>query len=245
MELINSLMVKISQSMMSKKAKRAGRRKHLVTERLKALAASSLAQKVGYLRADDFPSSTFLDSLPTQSFSPNRIIRCKDKLYLVRRGLVEIWHTQHDYLVKKLTIGTFFGNMPSLGQTMLVTRAISGNAGATVAVMDADSARDWLESDSIRIVKKLGPKLAHADEEHYRALFQTADSRLAALLLELAGEGTAIEGQTQCELGETLGSYRETVANMLNAMKQDKLIDIGRMRITILDKRGLRELSEK
>jgi CRP-like cAMP-binding protein len=229
---------------MSKTARRTGRRKHLLTERLKALAASSLAQKIGYLRADEFPSSAFFDSLPTKSFSPHRIIRCKDQLYVVKRGLVEVWHTQHDYLVKKLTTGTFFGDMPLLGQTMLVTRAISGSAGATLAVIDVNDARRWLESDSIRVVEILCPKLAYADEQHYRALFQTVDSRIAALLLGIAGEGSTVEGLTQSEIGEALGTYRETVAHVLNAMKLDKLIDLGRMRVKILDKSALRELSE-
>lgn len=134
--------------------------------------------------------------------------------------------------------------MPLLGQTMLITRAISGDAGATVAVMDLNAAREWLESDSINVVEKLGPKLAYIDDQHYRTIFQTADSRIAALLLELAGEGSMIEGLTQSKIGEVLGIYRETVANMLNAMKKERLIDVGRMRITILDKRAMRELSE-
>ena len=151
---------------------------------------------------------------------------------------------QQDFLVKKLTVGTFFGDMPLLGQTMLVTRAVSGEAGAMVSVMDVDAARRWLEADSIKLVEKLGPRLVNADEQHYRAMFQNADSRVAALLLGLAGEGTTVEGLTQAGIGETLGAYRETVANMLNAMKRERLIDVGRMKITLLDKRGLRELSE-
>ena len=229
---------------MSKRAKRSGRRKHLLTQRLKSLAASTLAQKIGYLRVDDFFGSTFFDALPTQSFSPHRIIRCKDQLLIVKRGLVEIWHTQHDYLVKKLTVGTLFGEMPLLGQTMLITKAISGEAGATVAVMDVDAARELLEANSVLAVEMLGPRLAKSDEQHYRALFQTADSRIAALLLEIAGGGATVEGLTQCEIGETLGMYRETVANTLNAMKIDRLIEVGRMKITLLDKQALRELSE-
>jgi CRP-like cAMP-binding protein len=228
----------------NKKAKVTDRRNRLLTERLKALSAITLAQKIGYLREDDFPSLSFFDSLPIQTYSPHRMIRCKDQLYLVKRGLVEIWHSEQDNIVKKLTIGTLFGEMAMLGQTMLVTKAISGEAGATVAVMDSDAARRWLEVDSIKIVERLGPKLAYADEEHYRAMFQNADSRIAALLLELAGEETTIEGMTQSEVGEALGIYRETVAHMLNVMKQDKLIDIGRMKITIIDKRAMRELSE-
>jgi DNA-binding transcriptional regulator LsrR (DeoR family) len=63
-------------------------------------------------------------------------------------------------------------------------------------------------------------------------------------LLKLAGEGAIIEGMTQNEIGEKLGIYRETVAHILNAMKMDKLVDVGRMRIRISDKRALNELAE-
>jgi CRP-like cAMP-binding protein len=101
---------------------------------------------------------------------------------------------------------------------MLVTRAISGSAGATLAVMDIDAAREWLKADAISVIERLGPKLAYADERHFRATFQTADSRAAALLLELAGEGSTIEGLTQAEIGEALGIYRETMAHILNVM---------------------------
>jgi CRP-like cAMP-binding protein len=229
---------------MSERARKTGRRKHLLTGRLRELSASTIARKIGYLRADDFPNPGFFDTLPARSFSPHRIISCKDQVLIVKRGLVEIWHTHHDYLVKKLTTGTLFGEMSLLGQTMLVTKAISGEAGATVAVMDVKAAKRWLESDSIPIVEKLGPRLAQSDEQHYRALFQTADSRIAALLLKLAGEGAIIEGMTQNEIGEKLGIYRETVAHILNAMKMDKLVDVGRMRIRISDKRALNELAE-
>ena len=71
-----------------------------------------------------------------------------------------------------------------------------------------------------------------------------SDSRVAALLLELAGERSTIQGFTHDELGERIGVYRETMTNVLDAMKFDKLIKVGRRRLTILDKKALRELSE-
>jgi hypothetical protein len=46
------------------------------------------------------------------------------------------------------------------------------------------------------------------------------------------------------ELGEMLGAYRETVTTSLGVMELDNLIKVDRMKITILDKRGLKELSE-
>ncbi len=93
------------------KARTKGRRKHTLTDQMKALAASALSQKVGYLRVEDFPDAKLFDALPTRSYSPNRIIRCEDELLLIKRGLVEVWHTHHDLLVKKLMVGTLFGDM--------------------------------------------------------------------------------------------------------------------------------------
>ena len=211
---------------------------------MKELAASALAQKIGYLRVEDFPSTSIFETLPARSLGPHRIIRCKDELCLVKEGSVEIWHTPHDYMVKELTPGTLFGEIPLLGQTLIGTQAISGTSGATVAVADATQARKWAASGLVTILEKLGPRLAMIDAEHYRARFQLADSRIAAVLLELAGTGSMITGLRHEDIGERIGLYRETVTIILTAMKSDKLIDLGRKRITILDKRALQELSE-
>lgn len=222
-----------------------GTRKHILTDRMKALAACSLAQKIGYLQTNRLPDASIFEMLPTQSFNPNRIIRYKaDELYLLKNGSVEIWHTYHDYLVKELETGMLFGELGLLGQTMLGTQAISGRMGATVAVMDIHAAREWIKSTPISLFEIIGSRLMFIEVEHYRARFQLADSRIAALLLELAGAGSTVVGFSHAELGKKIGLYRETVTNILDAMKLDKLIELGRKRIIILDKRALRELEE-
>lgn len=221
-----------------------GVRKHVLTDSMKNLAAVVLAQKIGYLRIGDFPDTRFFETLPTQLFSPHRIIRCKNEAFFVKNGLIEIWHTHHDYLVKELRSGVLFGDMPLLGQTMIGTRAISGTEGATLGVLNPDAARQWIKANSIVVVEALGPRLASIDAEHYRSCFQLADSRIAALLLELAGESSTVEGFTHGEIGEKIGLYRETVTSILDAMKLDRLIKIERKKIIILDNRALRELTE-
>ena len=210
---------------------------------MKALVASALSQKIGYLRVEDFPDAKLFDTLTTRSYSPNRIIRCEDKLLLVKRGLVEVWHTHHDLLVKKLIVGTLFGDMPHLGQTMVVTQAVSGAAGAIVAVMDADRARKLITANALPLAEKLYPRLAAAEAEHYRAIFQKADSRVAALILELAGEGSTVEGLSQAQLGMKLALMRETVAVVLSSLKADKVIGTDRRKMTILDREALERLS--
>jgi CRP-like cAMP-binding protein len=221
-----------------------GRRKHLLTDRSKTLAASALAQKIGYLRVDDFPSTSIFNTLPTQTYGPNRIIRCKEELFIVKEGLVEIWHTRYDKLVKDLETGAIFGEMELLGQTMLGTRAITAKQGATVAVMNVEAAKEWIQTNPVSIFAELGYRLSSIETEHYRSQFQLADSRIAAVLLELAGQASIVEGISHEQLGERLGLYRETVTVILDAMKLDKLIEVGRMRISILDKRAVREMSE-
>ena len=221
-----------------------GVRKHARTERMKALAASALAQKVGYLRVEDFPHTDIFDLLPTESFDAQRIIGCKDKLLLIKHGLVEFWHKRDAKLVKTLTPGALFGELPLVGQSMLRTRAIAGAPGATVAVMDEAAALRWVEANPARMMRVVGSRLAKVEVEHYRSQYQLADSRIAALLLELAGKRATITGVTHEEIGERLGLYRETVTILLDGMKLEKLIEVGRKRVTILDRRALRELSE-
>ncbi len=221
-----------------------GVRKHLRSERMKELAASALAQQVGYLRIEELPGSNIFDTLPIRPFNPHRIIRGKNELFLVKHGLVEIWHTRYDKLVKTLEQGAVFGELPLVGQSMLGTRAISGTPGATVAVMDEAAALEWVKADPTLMLRMVGSRLARVEAEHYRSRFQLTDSRIAALLLELAGEHSTVIGATHEEIGEKIGVYRETVTNILDAMKMEKLIEVGRKRVTILDKRALRELSE-
>lgn len=158
--------------------------------------------------------------------------------------MVEIYHASHNYFIKRLSAGTLFGDMPLLGQTMLITKALAGEVGAEIAFMDEETAKRWARTNPLGLLEKIGSRLAEIEEEHYSSHFQLADSRLAGLLLRLAGKDSVIEGISHQELGERLGLYRETVTVILDAWKLDKLIAVGRMKITILEKRALRELSE-
>jgi CRP-like cAMP-binding protein len=232
---------------MSKSGKAgARRRKHGFTDEMKALASSALAQKVGYLHVSDFPDASIFDDdrLPSQSYGPHKVIRCKqDELLLVKRGLVEVWQTHHDLLVKKLLAGTLFGEVPLLGQTMVITQAVAGGAGATLARLDASRVRELIEANALALAERLYPRLAAVEAEHYRAIFQPAESRVAALLLELADDGATVEGLTQRELGERLGVVRETVLMAMAALKAKKLIGVERRKTTLFDRKALEQLS--
>ena len=222
----------------------SGGTRHEITGRMKALAAVALAQKVGHLRLEDLPASSIFETLPTRSLDAKLTVRTKDELFLVREGQVEIRHIQHGFFVKELKPGTLFGEMPLLGQTMLGTKAITGEEGATLVVMDVETAKEWVMNDPVSILLEVGQRLIRTEADLYRSMFQLADSKIATLLLELAGKGSTITGLTQQEIGERLGLYRETVTHRLQAMKSEGLIEIGRKSLEILDKRVLKNLSE-
>ncbi|MFP5261014.1 MAG: Crp/Fnr family transcriptional regulator [Blastocatellia bacterium] len=196
-----------------------------------------LAQKIGYLKIDFF-------ELPTEIFRAHRIIRPNNQLFVVQEGVVEIWHTAQDMFVTSLEAGSVFGELPLLGQTMLDCRAIAGSGGVTVGVMDVSLVSEWINSNPISILQEIGPHLAYVEAEHYRTTFQTVESRLAGLLLNLAGDESEVSGFTQGELAEKLATYRETVTNVMDSLREDRLIEIGRKKITILNKKALKELSE-
>src|SRR6185503_4442416 len=175
-------------------------RKHLQSDKKKSLVAAMLAKKIAYLKIQDVIPSGIIENLETQVFNLHRIIGTKNKLYLVKEGSVEIWHTHYDKLVKTLEPGMLFGNMAILGQVMIGTRAISGTEGTIIAEITTNIARDWLKSNPLAISEWMGARLAEIEVEHYRAAFQLADSRVSALLLELANEDLIIEGLSHRDL---------------------------------------------
>jgi hypothetical protein len=59
------------------------------SQKTKFLAAATLAQKIGYLKTENFPTS-FFENLPTQTFNVHKVIRPKDELFIVEQGIVEI-----------------------------------------------------------------------------------------------------------------------------------------------------------
>jgi CRP-like cAMP-binding protein len=211
-------------------------KKYLLTDKRKRLAAASLAQKIGYLKLE-------LPDIPAKHFNAHKVIRPDNELFVIRKGVVEIWHTQQDMLVTELGENTLFGEMPLLGQTMLGCQAIVGSGGVTLGVIDVDQVTE-LVGPGLSILEKLGPRLAHVEADHYRAIFQNAESRVAALILELAGTESTITGLTHDDLANQLGMYRETVTIAIKKLKKLGTLRISRKIITILNKKKLTELSQ-
>jgi CRP-like cAMP-binding protein len=172
-------------------------------------------------------------------------------LFLLKEGRVQLYRISPDG--KKLVIGTItpgaiFGEMALIGQGMHNTFA-EATEDCVLLVMSREDVERLLVTKpmvALRIFEELGSRLKETESRLEEIAFKGIPARLASLLLLLADEhgGDTVIGMTHQDLGEQIGTYRETTTQTLNTFKADGLIDIGRKRITILDRKGLERVAE-
>src|SRR5512138_2121162 len=172
-------------------------------------------------------------------------------LFLLKAGRVQLYRISPEG--KKLVIatlggGTLFGEMALLGQQMHNTFAEALDDCLIFVMSRADLERLILNKPTvgIRVLEITGRRLREAEGRLEDMAFKGIPARLASLLLRLATDRSSneITGLTHQDLAETVGTYRETATQVLNDMKADGLIEIGRKRIEILDPERLQDLAE-
>ena len=172
-------------------------------------------------------------------------------LFLLKEGRVQLYRISPDG--KKLVIGTIgpgaiFGEMALIGQGMHNTFA-EATEECVLLVMSREDVEHLLVTKpkvALRIFEELGSRLKETESRLEEIAFKGIPARLASFLLQLADEqgDDTITGMTHQDLGEQIGTYRETTTQTLNIFKADGLIDIGRKRIIILDREGLERVAE-
>ena len=220
------------------------------------------SDKVGYLQMVDI----FQDLTPAEMEEIDRattLTTCRrgkilympedtsEVLFLLKQGQIQLYRISPDG--KKLVIATLgpgavFGEMALIGQGMHNTFA-EATEDSVICVMSREDVERLLVTKpkvALRIFEVLGQRLKEAETRLEEIAFKGIPARLASLLLHLSEQegGDTITGLTHQDLGEQIGTYRETTTQTLNTFKADGLIDIGRKRITILDRPGLQRIAE-
>jgi CRP-like cAMP-binding protein len=172
-------------------------------------------------------------------------------LFFLKEGRIQLYRISPDG--KKLVIatvgpGAIFGEMALIGQGMHNTFAEAID-DCVLLVMGRHDVERLLVTNprvALRIFEALGRRLKEAEARLEEIAFKGIPARLASLLLQLAdaADGDTIRGFTHQDLGEQIGTYRETTTQTLNMFKAEGLIDIGRKRITILDLAGLQGVAD-
>ena len=174
-----------------------------------------------------------------------------ERLFLLRQGRVQLYRISPEgkkLVIASLGPGALFGEMALLGQQMHNAFAEAMEDCAIMVMSRADLERLMLNDPTIgrRILALTQRRLIDAESRLEDMAFKGIPARLASLLLRLSADqdSDTITGLTHQDLAETIGTYRETATQVLNDLKADGLIEIGRKRITILDADRLRDIAE-
>ncbi len=172
-------------------------------------------------------------------------------LFILKEGRVQLYRISPEG--KKLVITTLgehtlFGEMALLGTKMHNTFAEAVEDCLICVMSRTDLERLILSRPQValRILEITGKRLREAEERLENMAFKGIPARLASLLLRMSSEQESDEvtGMTHQDLAESVGTYRETATQVLNDLKSQGLIEIGRKRIQLLDKEALFELAE-
>lgn len=225
-------------------------------------ASPQLAEKMKYLSE----LTVFQDLSPREMQELNRITTMStvskgrvfyrpeepgEVMFILKEGRVQLYRISPEG--KKLVIATLgshtlFGEMALLGTKMHNTFAEAVDDCLICVMSRTDLERLILNKPQValRILEITGKRLREAEERLENMAFKGIPARLASLLLRLSEEqeSNVITGLTHQDLAESVGTYRETATQVLNDLKSQGLIEIGRKRITILNMDGLEDVAE-
>jgi CRP-like cAMP-binding protein len=189
----------------------------------------------------------------TKSFAAGETLFLKgdpgDALYAVRRGQIRIATGTDDG--RRLTLnllgsGDVFGEVALLDGRSRTADAVAAEATELFMVRRRDFL-DLLERQpavAIRLIEFLCERIRWMSERMEEAVLMPLPARLSKRLLALAEDyGTELQ-VSQEELAVFVGSTRESVNRQLQTWRRQGMVELGRSRIRILDRGGLRNVPE-
>jgi CRP-like cAMP-binding protein len=217
-----------------------------------------IEKKLSYLSGidifRDLNANEFAEIEPyvtTYSYGPGRMFYMPEDhgevIFFLTEGKVQLYRLSlsgKKLVTAILGPGDFFGEMSVVGRGVHSTFAQS----VDVCLISVMGRQDFVRllhikpQVALRFAEAMGSRMNLLEANLEELAFKNVPSRLASLLLRSAEEqGRAVEvnGFSHQDLGEMLGSYRETVTQTLNEFKANGLIDIGRKHITLLDRGSL------
>lgn len=166
-------------------------------------------------------------------------------LFLLKQGrvrLVRLTSSGKKLELALLEPGTFFGEMPLLGERMRHASAEAVEECLVCVMRQVDIERLVLRSPrvALRMLEAVGRRLVKSEARLEDLAYRSVPARLASVLLRLGQESDdLIEGLTHQELGDMVGAYRETVTKALDTFQAAGCVELARRRIRILDRRAL------
>lgn len=169
-----------------------------------------------------------------------------DVLYILKVGRVQLYRMSPDgrkLVVALLEPITYFGHVALMGTGHHDTYA-EAIEQSIVCIWGRDEVTELLTRRpeiALRFLDEMRKRLVVAEQRLTEMTFKRLPARLASLLLNLQRQSPSGEvvGYTHQHLADMLGTYRETVTEMLNTFQDAGLVTLGRKRIIVNDERLL------
>ncbi|MCI0485237.1 MAG: Crp/Fnr family transcriptional regulator [Blastocatellia bacterium] len=210
--------------------------------------------KTGYLSAMDL----FRDLTPEEMQDIDRATfmqTCKagrvfympgetgEVLFILKKGAVQIYRMSPEgrkLVMAQLPPYSFFGEMSCIGQGMYDSFAEATEDSLICTMSRKDVERLILSKPQValRLLEALGKRMVEAEQQLEELAFKGLIPRIASLLMREAKEDE-VKGLSHQDLAERLGVHRESATIALNELKTAGIIEIGRKRIKIVDRKRL------
>jgi CRP/FNR family transcriptional regulator, cyclic AMP receptor protein len=163
-------------------------------------------------------------------------------VYFVKRGHLKIARLVDDreLIVDVISPGEFFGELTGSATSDEMAEALDE---ATICVFRYDDFVQILDRNpklNREILKQVGDRLLRFKERLVDIAFRDARSRVAGFIIRYAGE---LGYLTHQEIAYLTGLSRQTVTQIMNAFREEGLIDFDRTGIRVIGWKELHELS--
>lgn len=161
-------------------------------------------------------------------------------VFILKRGKVDLYRLAPDgrkLVVATLTAHTIFGEMGLIGQRMYGCFAEAAD-DCLLCVLSRGDLQALVRRNpevGLRLLAELGRRLQEREAELEALAFANLPARLAGLLLREADAFGTIAGYSHQDLAERLGTYRETVSQILGRFRAEGLVAVEPRRIRLLD----------
>lgn len=216
---------------------------------------NAVAAKLNYLReAEVFASLTasewtwLAESTTMVTCDRGRVFYTPDEqgevVFLLKRGRVDLYRLAQDgrkLVVATLGAHTLFGEMSLIGQQMYGCFAEAAD-DCLLCVLSRNDLQALIRRNpevGLRLLADLGNRLQQREAELEALVFQNLPARLAGLLVREADSFGTVVGFSHQDFADRLGTYRETVSQILGRFRTEGLIAVEPRRIRIVDMAGL------
>ena len=227
---------------------------------LSGASAEDVAAKLHFLRETEvFATLTvseqkWLSQNTTMiTCNPGRVFYTPDEagevIYILKRGTVNLYRLTPDgrkLIVARLGAHTIFGEMGLIGQAMYGCFAEAAEE-CLLCVLSQSDLKTLIRGNpeiALNFLSELGKRLQQREEALEALAFRGVPARLAILLLREADAYGVVAGFSHEEIAQRVGTYRETVSQILGRFRTEGLVSVEPRRIRLLDRSAMIKRSE-